>query len=88
MPYSVLALLPTVVVFGLAGLSAHGLCFRPRNISAATPDPDLPEMESEQIEIDDAVVPPRASAVPTSGRQIRRRSPREGLLLRLEKALT
>ena len=61
---------------------------RVRKISAAATDPDLSEMQSEQIEMDDPVVPPGASAMRRPGRRIRRGSPREGLLLRLEKALT
>ena len=83
---SLLALLCTVVVSGLAGLSTQGLCLRLRKISLATPDPDLPEVHSEQVEMDDPVVPPGASAVRMPSGQTG--SPREGLLLRVEKALT
>ena len=86
--FSLLALLCTVVVSGLAGPSTQGLSFRRRKISAAAPDPDLPEMHSEQIEMDDPVVPPGASAMRTPGRQIGRGSSPKGLPLRLEKALT
>src|SRR5438552_9733346 len=85
---SLLSLLCTAAVFGPAGLGTHGLCFRLRKILAAAPDPDLPEMHSEQIEMDDPFVPPAVSATRRPGRQIGRRSSRERLLLRLEKALT
>src|SRR5438477_13092731 len=55
-------------------------------ISAATRDPDLPEMHAEQIEMDDPVVPPGASAMPGLGCHIGWRSRCKGSLLRLEKA--
>src|SRR5947207_2888104 len=82
---SPVALLCTVVVSGLSGLSAERLCFRPRKISAAAADPYLAEMKSQQIEMDDPVVPPGASAMRTPGGQLARGSSPKVLLLPLEK---
>src|SRR2546429_320165 len=78
---SLLALARTILVPGLARLSTQQLCFRLCKISAAAPDPDLPEMHSEQIEMDDPIVPPGASAMRTPGGQTGRGFLRGGLLL-------
>ena len=86
-------------VFFIAGLSLHRCGLGPRRtqhsralfpsgkISAAAPDPDLSEMQSEHIEMDDPVVPPGASGMRLPGRQIGRGSPRRSPL-RLENTLT
>jgi hypothetical protein len=73
---------------GLAGLGTQAVCFCLRKILSAAPDSDLPEMEPQQIEIDDPVVSGGASAMRTAGRQIGRGTPRETLPLRAEKAFT